>query len=56
MSRSADEMAEVRAARGPWDDPRDGRLLRQIRFALWAFEGVGNWRPKGMLLPDASFV
>jgi hypothetical protein len=47
MPRSAAEMAEVRAARGPYSDPRDGRLLRQIRFAFWAFEGVGSWRPKG---------
>ena len=47
MSRSADEMTEVRAARGPWSDPRDGRLQQQIRFAFWAVEGVGNWRPKG---------
>jgi hypothetical protein len=45
--RSHDEMAEVRAARGPCTDPRDGRLCHQIRMAFWVFEGVGNWRPKG---------
>jgi hypothetical protein len=47
MPRSAEEMVEVRANRGPFSDPRDGRLLRQIRFAFWSFEGVGSWRPKG---------
>jgi len=40
-------MAEVRAARGPFSDPRDGRVLRQIRLAFWSFQGLGSWRPKG---------
>ena len=45
MGRSPEEMAEVRAQRGPFSDPRDGRLLRAIRFAFWAVEGVGSWHP-----------
>jgi len=45
--RSHTEMADVRAARGPFSDPRDGKLLRRVRFAFWAFEGLGSWRPKG---------
>jgi len=40
-------MAEMQAARGPFTDPRDGRLMRQIRYAFWGFEGLGSWRPKG---------
>ena len=34
MGRSHVEMAEMQAARGPFSDPRDGRVLRQIRYAF----------------------
>jgi hypothetical protein len=46
MSRSHAEMAQMRALCDP-SDPRDGRVLHQIRLAFWSFEGVGTWKPKG---------
>jgi hypothetical protein len=50
--RSDEEMAKARAARGPFSDPRDGRLLRQIRLAFWAFEGLGESRLRFKGTPD----
>lgn len=50
MGRSHAEMAEMRALRDP-SDPRDGRLQHQIRLAVWGWQGLGSWRPKGT--PDA---
>jgi hypothetical protein len=38
-------MVDVRANRGPFSDPRDGRLLRQIRFAFWCWEAPPRLRP-----------
>ena len=46
MSRSHAEMAQMRALCDP-ADPRDGRVLHQIRLAFWSFEGVGKSKPKG---------
>ena len=46
MGRSHAEMAEMRALRDP-SDPRDGRLQHQIRLAVWGWQGLGSWRPKG---------
>jgi len=34
MARDAEGMAHTRSFRGPMSDPRDGRLLRQIRRAF----------------------
>lgn len=35
MHRSPEHMAEMLAARAPLTDPRDGRLLQQIRHAWY---------------------
>jgi hypothetical protein len=48
--RTAGEMAEVRTHRGPYSDPRDGRLHRQIRLAFYSVQGVAGWRPESV--PD----
>ena len=45
--RSHAEMLDMKAARGPYSDPRDGRLQHQIRMAFWSFAGLGSWQPKG---------
>ena len=37
--RDAAGMAWARAKRAPFTDPRDGRLLRQIRFAFTLSDG-----------------
>jgi hypothetical protein len=43
--RSPDEMGETRAGRGPFSDPRQGRLLRQVAFAFWSWEAPPSLRP-----------
>ena len=47
MARSHAEMADMLTHRGPFSDPRDGRVLRQIRLAFWSFQGLGSWKPPG---------
>jgi hypothetical protein len=47
MARSHAEMADMLTHRGPFSDPRDGRVLRQIRLAFWSYAGLGDWKPKG---------
>ena len=42
---TADQMERVRARRGPKSEPRDGRVLRQIRFAFWAWGAPLASRP-----------
>ena len=47
MARSHAEMADMLTDRGPFSDPRDGRVLRQIRLAFWSYAGFwGIGSPK----------
>ena len=45
--RSHAEMMDMKAARGPYSDPRDGRLQRQIRLSRsGALRALGHGSPK----------
>jgi hypothetical protein len=48
MPRSAAEMVSVLACRGPFSDPRDGRILAAIRYAYTA--------NKTDVLPGSAFL
>ena len=39
--KTAAQMVNIRSRRGPFSDPRDGRLLRGIRYAASAKERRG---------------